>query len=325
MKYFYAILLIILGISSSYAQKEKVYITDKGQLSNDPQNATSYIVIFKINDSTYKVKQYHMNDTIMLVGEYKDLQLSIPNGRFTFYNKLTANQKANNPNLKSINTNNYIQQVGCFINGKKTGTWYEYASNGDELSESNYVDGKKNGLYKVYFDNQWSEVNIVDNLYEGKYSTYNADSLLIQDIDYVHNNIVQKNLHLVSPIPPDNFDEALEKKLKKYSAQLRKNSMYAKFTIDTKGHILNPQLLESISPEIDSAMVKALVSSPSFTPAKYDIHPINQTIALTIIIFHEDENYALSEQRAKANEIKNRPIGYSGPEITVKFEPAWHP
>lgn len=296
MKYLYLILFNLIA-SQSFAQIQKIYLTKNGVSSSDPKKSNSYITIQKLDDdSAYLVKQYDMNDTIIMRGTYKDKSLEIPNGKFTYYNKRSGAmvEKMELINYYVTDTNNYIQTVGFFLNGKKVGTWVDYAAKGIKSAEYNYEDGKLEGTYKKYYNNyagNWSVGTMVNNSLEGKVYMYNADGLLVSETDYLNNNSVKTTMHFEEAKTPDNYNEYLEEKLKKYQQQIHDaKPVFVKLKIDKAGEVSNPQIVRGVNPEIDSAFVNAFLTSKPYSPARYDQKPIEQVIFIPLLLFHEKEN-----------------------------------
>lgn len=295
MKYFYLILFNLIA-SPSFAQIQRIYLRKDGVSSSDPKKSNSYIIIQKLDgDSAYLVNQYNMNDTIIMRGTYKDKSLEIPNGKFTYYNKRNGAtiEKMDLINYYVTDTNNYIQTVGFFSNGKKVGTWIDYAAKGIKSAEYNYENGKLEGPYKKYFNDyagNWTVGTMVNNSLEGKVYMYNADSLLVSETDYLNNNSVKTTMHFEDAKTPDNYYEYLEGKLINYQQQIHDaKPLFVKLKIDKSGKVSNPQIVRGVSPEIDSAFVTALLSSKPYYPATYDQKPVEQVIFIPLLLFHEKE------------------------------------
>lgn len=93
MKYYYLFLFTAI-VKMSFGQAEKAYILKNGKFSDNPKNAISYVIIEKLaGDSAYSAVQYDMRDTILFSGFYKDELLSIPNGKFIYYQKNKVEKK----------------------------------------------------------------------------------------------------------------------------------------------------------------------------------------------------------------------------------------
>ena len=71
------------------AQPSRVYLTENSEITTNRELATSYADITKLpQDSSWFVKQFDLKDTLLGTGYYKDAELKIPHGKFTYYNKI---------------------------------------------------------------------------------------------------------------------------------------------------------------------------------------------------------------------------------------------
>ncbi|HEY4195784.1 MAG TPA: hypothetical protein VGM63_09635, partial [Mucilaginibacter sp.] len=149
MKSYWLILVALLFTIKGFSQVSKVYITSEGKFSDSPPKAVSYILVEKVSDTAYLVKNFDMHDTMLMQGYYKDAQLKIPHGRFYYYNKPKMNVKARGT-LLYVDTNNYVKSTGFFVNGSKTGKWLEYVRRGLKDCEYTYENDKLNGLFQEF-------------------------------------------------------------------------------------------------------------------------------------------------------------------------------
>ncbi|MDB5122240.1 MAG: Gram-negative bacterial tonB protein [Mucilaginibacter sp.] len=290
MKYFYLFLLLTLCECSS-AQIFKVYLTKSGKFSNDPQNAISYILAEKLeSDSAYLIKQFDMRETMLMQGTYKNAALTIPHGKFTYYNKKhTSSDKISS----SPDTGNFVESIGYFSNGKRVGTWTDYASKGIKRLQYTYENDELNGPYTKYFndyDGHWSVGTMMNGKLEGKFYMYNADSLLVAETDYVNGKSVNKITHWIEAKPPDNYKEFLEKQLIRFKQIIHDSPpMVVKFTVSSTGKILDPKIIKSIDNEINAALISSILSAKPFSPATYDARPVGQVIFKSFILFRDKE------------------------------------
>ncbi len=126
MKIFTALLLLLLCASNLFAQKHKkqqkdsFYLFDaKGKSVNNREEAATFLVVINENDTTYITRDYKVNGPMIWQQTFKDANLSIPNGRFAWYDK-----------------DGNIDSTGIAINGKKDGLWQYYVP----VSEGNSYD-----------------------------------------------------------------------------------------------------------------------------------------------------------------------------------------
>jgi antitoxin component YwqK of YwqJK toxin-antitoxin module len=300
VKYLFSILLLLV-CSSSFAQVQRAFITKEGRYSNNPQGAVSYILIRKLDsDSAYSVKQYDMRDTIMISGTYKDELLTVPNGKFIYYYKarfpakkdLQA-QKQQEINIKGIDTNNYVQMTGYFLNGKREGVWVTFSSRGVIGQRSTYENDKMNGPFSIYTGGELgyrSEGSMVDNIMEGKYYVYNADSLLLVESDYLHDKEVKQTVHLVEASESDKFHSYMQIALEKFKPQLSVKVPEIKYVVTKTGALRDIQIVKGVAPDVDAALLAALAKAPRFTPGLYDGVVFDEKITRLLLVFNDFVN-----------------------------------
>lgn len=290
MKYFYFFLLLTLCEWSS-AQIYKVYVTKSGKFSNDSQNAASYILVEKLeSDSAYLMRQFDMRETALMQGTYKNAALTVPNGKFVYYNKMyvSADKISSSPD-----TSNFIATVGYFSNGKRVGTWTDYAAKGIKRLQYTYENDELNGPYTKYFNDyegHWSVGTMINGKLEGKFYMYNTDSLLVAETDYVNGKSVNKITHWIEAKQPDDYYGFMEKQLIQFKQRIHDSPpMAVKFTINSTGKILDPKIIRGIDNEINTALINAILNAKPYYPATYDGRPVGQVILKTFILFKEKE------------------------------------
>jgi len=291
MKYLYTLALIIF-CSSAFGQVSRAFITKDGNYSSDPKSAVSYILIRKLDaDSAYAVSQYDMHDTIMSSGFYKDELLTIPNGKFVYYHKerLSKDFKKNFPAL-TIDTNNYVANTGYYLNGKREGIWLHFSSRGVIAQRSTYANDKMNGPFTTYSGGELgyrSEGTMVDNVLEGKYYIYNADSLLLAESDYVHNKEVNQTMHVVEATESEKFHSYMQKALDKFKPQLAANPPAVRYVVTKTGMLKDIQIIKGIAPDVDAAIIAALAKAPPFTPGTYDGAVFDEKVSRILLVFND--------------------------------------
>jgi hypothetical protein len=104
-------LFLLTGcLGTCFGQEVKIYITTDGRYSSDAKNAIQYLLVNEIQqDSGYKVKEFNMQDTILLSGYYLDKLLTIRNGEFIYYRKnFSTTDRAKSIISNRADTENYI-------------------------------------------------------------------------------------------------------------------------------------------------------------------------------------------------------------------------
>lgn len=287
------LLFIMLLFNQSFGQIQRAFVTKNGSYSNDPKKAISYILISKMADSVYEVNQYSMNDTILVSGFYKDSLLTIPNGKFIYYQKNKLPEYKKGQTLTAdIDTFNFSKLRGYFINGKREGVWREYSSDHKVVGEYTFKNDKLDGPFRN-FNEGWlqyrAEGTMVNNEMEGRFLVYTKDSLLVEESDYHHDKEVNHVVHYHQASEQGAFIESLENNLRKYYSQLKEKVPVVRFTVDKTGAIKDIQIVTGINEEVDSAVINAIKNGTSYIPANYDGVPIEQTIVTALPVFHQVE------------------------------------
>ncbi|MGF7231608.1 energy transducer TonB [Arachidicoccus sp.] len=144
-------LLILFSSFNLFAQKHKkkqedlFYLFDaQGNSVKSLEKATTYMVLIKENDTTYVTRDYQNNGPMIWQQTFKDKDLTIPNGRFVWYDK-----------------DGSIDSTGIAINGQKDGVWMFftpvlYTTHGrivvnDSLIKSTYYQYGKQINKKSYY------------------------------------------------------------------------------------------------------------------------------------------------------------------------------
>lgn len=279
----FTITLLILIPFLSVAQTTKTYLTLNGVPTSNTSIASSYVIVQKLDaDSAYIAKQYSMHDTLMSVGYYKDDHLTVPNGKFTYYSKMRVSINGKDSII------NFVRQTGFYSNGQKTGQWVNYASKGVKVSVSTYEYDHLNGAYTNYdlTKGGWTTGNMINDKNVGSSYMFNADSLIIREIQFKDGVFVNSIEHLQDAEPKYDFYSYLEKKLKPYKAILLTSAPLVRYTITKDGAIVDPVVINGINHEIDSALVAALKTAPLFSPAKYNKVATTIKTGRVIYLYH---------------------------------------
>jgi antitoxin component YwqK of YwqJK toxin-antitoxin module len=186
MKYFF-VFIFLLACLNAESQAIKIFFDKNDQILKDKDSlkAATYILKEKLADTGWYVKEYQ-SWYILSEGMYRDEKMKIPQGKFTYYS-VGAKREASTTILYS-----FIERVGYYSNGLKTGTWIKYDSQGGKNEISNYTDGKKSGLYQQY---TYPGYIFVDGSYkndkrEGEWHVYNKKGTVISTDTYLGGRVV---------------------------------------------------------------------------------------------------------------------------------------
>ncbi|MDG1176614.1 MAG: hypothetical protein P8N07_12595 [Flavobacteriales bacterium] len=82
--------------------------------------------------------------------------------------------------------NGNVKVKGDLVKGIRQNTWYSFYENGNSWSESNYLFGKKNGIYKLFYSNGNLKVHGVyeNNIKTGVWFFYLENGQFEKEIDF---------------------------------------------------------------------------------------------------------------------------------------------
>jgi hypothetical protein len=173
-----------------------------------------------------------------------------------------------------------------FLNNRREGLWLIYSARGVIEKKENFSQGKLNGPFEEFYDGGLKvKGTMVNGLSEGKFFVFNADSMMVAELAYLHNDRISYAMHLKEAAPPEKFTKYLEKTLKAYEKQLIQSPPLLSFTVLKTGELKDVKIIKGINPEIDSAMILAVTQAPHYKPALYDGKAIDQNITSQIALF----------------------------------------
>jgi hypothetical protein len=271
MKKILFLLLCTCFVITVNAQIHKAFLSDEGG-SVDSAHASSYILYNKIDDTTWMMKLYGMNDTIAMIGSYKDPGLTIQNGKFTYY------QKASTKGMKlvsgSIDTLNHVRTTGFFINGVKTGVWTDYFANGQIEFLKTYKNNQLNGLVETYnYDTNTVLVrgNNIDDKNEGEWDMLDPHGNIVEVDIYKNNQVISTKTiptSFVGAVPPVNFYDYINHKIGNVISSSLNVDMFIGFSITTDGKLTDPNIISGkLNPETDKKIIEIFNNSPVWKPA----------------------------------------------------------
>jgi antitoxin component YwqK of YwqJK toxin-antitoxin module len=288
MKKAFLILLTFLITQAVSAQAYKIYTDGNGQ-QIDSSKANSYIIYRKLSDSAWLFKQYDMRDTIKITGTFKDLNFSIPHGRFVYYYKISAKgTKAPIPD-----TLNHIKTIGYYVNGVKAGPWTDYFSNGNIERINTFDHDKLNGPFVSYsYDTNTILVkgNYVDGLKQGEWYLFDIRGNIVQT-DIFKNNELIKSVSVPSPykapVAPNAFYTYIKKGLISLIQPETKGKIIVVCKITAEGKLENAHVVgPGITSEIDNKLIQLIPNSPLWKPAYHKTlkHNIPDSISFMVLI-----------------------------------------
>ena len=245
MKRGYLFFLFVLLFHNLFAQKTNgnFYIFKKdGSPAADLKKASFLQHVFSLNDSTFISRYYNFAGPMITQESFLDSNLTIPNGRFCWYNK--------EGNLDS---------TGVVSKGKKAGTWYYYLSK-NETHTITYDDGIKKDEHTYLYDKKGKPLN--------KDSTSDDD-------DTTKHKLVKANFK--SGIPEWsaycanhlNTPERLQNLL-----GIGKHECMVSFIINKQGIVEDVYMSQSCEWSGDAEALRLITDSPVWQPATKDGKPV---------------------------------------------------
>jgi len=152
MKIFVPAVLIFASLAG-YSQTSKIFFGPRGPIT-DSAKARLYLIVNRVSDTVWNVKQYDMDNVLNYSGTYKDKELTVQNGHFIYYALGSIAMLKPGTKVMEIGPGvfQYVQATGDYINGMKNGEWVEYRSNGNRMTVNTYKNDFQNGLYEKYDD-----------------------------------------------------------------------------------------------------------------------------------------------------------------------------
>jgi antitoxin component YwqK of YwqJK toxin-antitoxin module len=272
LKYCVSILLLLTISFTVRGQAFRIYLAKNGDKTTDYRQAQSYILYKNIDDSVWLVNQYNMHDQLLAVGTYKDDQLTIPHGKFSYYS-LVVHSEIKNGHLV-IDTLVKISSTGFYLNGVKAGVWLHYYADGKKAYIVTYEKGKLNGPCEAY--NQQGKItlqgNFVNDARDGDWCKVRPDTTVI--IAYRCKNGVSKKTTFynskdsVDAYPEFDFNNYVVRYARGVS-KTANGALTIEFTVDKSGYLQDPKLISNfdLDLDVDQAVVEAILHSPKWVPA----------------------------------------------------------
>lgn len=301
MKSLLFITLCLLTVFSSFSQSAHViYLKPDGSKTKNADSANSYIMYEPIaNDSLWYMRQYGMDNMIMTSGYYADEAMTIPHGKFTYYQYFNGGKlvkydfEKRKYDTTSFGAANYVNKTGYFINGKRNGRWLVYNEYGTLSEVCFYRDDKLSGADRYYADDgkqTLEEGFMKDNLRNGDWSFYSPKGALMGTIRYykgqrqgLKSRLNSKTLSVKNGMPDYDLTAYLAGALRNRKlTYFRDCSLTYSLHLNKDGTLSQPETIRSgCNIELDVAIGEILMSAPAWDAAKKD----RQVVEATAVIF----------------------------------------
>lgn len=266
----YCLLLVLWGFSISVQAQKKIesfyaFMND-WTITSNINLATYFMHKVKENDSTYICRYYQKTGPMVKCESYKDDTLTIPNGRFAWYN-----------------SDGRLDSTGWVKLGKKDGYWEFRNPNGKIGVTALFKDGSR----------LWTR-------------NYNTGKILFPDgsveplkKDDDDNPIKEKQEDLKAADfagGVKGWVRFLEKNLRtptRFTDLMRPNggrgTVVLCFMVDKDGNIYDPYIDQSVEWSVDMETLRVIKLSPKWTPAYQNGQPViyrhKQSITHQVSVF----------------------------------------
>ena len=151
MNKIFIFLLFVLCSFNGFGQVKSVFFDAEDKVTADSTKANSYAIYGKVTGgNVYVFKKYDLDGYLMVTGSFKDDGLTIPHGKFVYYDWINPYDSFTNQETVARGKERYITLSGTFENGLREGLWINYYVNGDVKEVANYKKNLLNGEYKSF-------------------------------------------------------------------------------------------------------------------------------------------------------------------------------
>jgi protein TonB len=229
------ILLIILtarflSILSQEKTKpeEAFYLLDENYKAVTAEKAKFLVHSVKENDSSWLFDTYNIYGPLVSSEHYNNGKASVLQGEAIYFNK-----KGN------------VDSSGEYLNGLQNGKWSYINAKGKLAFEKNYVNGTPAGVKDFAKPD----------------SANNKKEVLVKQMDEIESDfpggvngwLYYLNKKLVYPERAQNLQ--------------KQGQVIIQFIVDTEGHIISPEIVQSVEYSLDQEAMRMIKESPNWTPA----------------------------------------------------------
>ncbi len=239
----FVLLLFFALMNTCFCQKTTgnfyIYKQD-GSPAADMKEAVFLLHVFPLNDTTYLSRYYNFKGPMLRQESYKDSNLTIPNGRFCWYNN-----------------KGFLDSTGTVTGGKKHGNW-QYVISKMETRSVDYEKGVKTKEQILHYDKNGKYINLDFTDKEVKDSTQKAAVYKKGVKDWT--DYCQKNLHT-----PERLQNVLRDGT---------HTCIVCFLVDKQGYTKDIYLTQSCEWSGDAEVMRLIADSPQWQPAIKKSKPV---------------------------------------------------
>ncbi len=245
------LLLCVLFIAfQGYSQKDSIvnFLDKKGKVTENKSKARSFEIITKKGDSLWLVRKFRRNGKLHNYSYFKSKDRKSKIGESVCYNKhekVTSLLLYNNKGEK---------------HGKET-RWFD---NGNKNIEATYLNGKKEGVWKLYhYNGVIASRGIFKNDSLLKSTFYN---LLGNKIEFKYDNFKIKKPTFKGG--KKNYVNSIRKLISNIDYKV-KGKVYVYYVIDVKGNVRDVTVDEELPNELKKQIITFFENIKGWTPATH--------------------------------------------------------
>lgn len=235
--------ILLFLLQSPFAQKTSgdfyTFLKD-GSPTQNVDKAAFLLHVFALNDTTFISRYYHFKGPMIRQETYKDSGLTVPNGRFCWYNEIGE-----------------LDSTGEVTNGRKDGDW-QYIISKTETHSVTYVLGVKTKEKIYHYDKNGKYINNDSANMETKDSTEKKADFKTGVKDW--SAYCQHNLQT-----PQRLQNVLRDGI---------HTCLVSFIIDEKGNTGDIYLYKSCEWSGDAEVMRLIADSPRWQPAVQNGHTV---------------------------------------------------
>lgn len=311
MKPLLSLALCVSTVFSSFSQsKHVIYLKPDGSKTTNADSANSYIMYEPVaNDSLWFMQQFSMDHIIMTSGYYADDAMSVPHGKFTYYQyyngggRISYDFERRKYDTTIFKASNYVSKTGYYVNGKRNGKWQIYNENGTLYEICFYRDDVISGPDRYYADDGkqvLEEGFMKDNRKDGDWKYYSPKGTLLGTMNFykgqrqgIRSKLNSKALSVKNGMPDYDLTSYVagalrNRKFKSY----RDCSLTYALHINKDGTLSHPESVRSgCSIELDVAVGEILMNAPAWDAPIKDKQSVEATAVIFLRVrFDSDKN-----------------------------------
>ena len=253
------LILMLHCLTSSFSQDTTVVYLDTKWKKTNVETATYKRYLIKVSDEYFRVEDYSKNGVPEFSGQFKSEKLKNPFGEFISYD-----------------TSGTIREVYNFDESGELDKEYRvYTEDGRKDNERSYKNGKKDGFWKWYYDNNsisWFE-------------QWRNDTLVMLQ-QFSTEGVEFKSLYNLNIAPKWNYDQkTISEYIKgKLKPEFQNQTIQADFLayIGSDGKLIRFETKAKADTKLLLEIEKILVAGPIWLPALDHLRPIDGVLEIEI-------------------------------------------